>query len=55
MQVQNEMFPDEKFTNNDMASSNRIFSLELQPEVNKIRKRILIIVGILFVSNEKKI
>jgi hypothetical protein len=55
MHRQNEVFPDEKPVINDFTLRNRILSLKRQPEVNETRQRVLFIVGVLLVSNEKVI
>ncbi len=55
MQVQTEMFVGKKCDTNDLTTPDQVLPLEQQLKVNRIRERVLVLVALLIVSDEKNI
>jgi hypothetical protein len=51
MELKNEVLTDKPFITQDSTISDKPPSLEQQPEVSRARKILLILIGILLVSN----
>jgi len=55
MQVENEVFNDKTLMIDDSILSNKLSSLKQQPEINRARKWLLVLIRTLLVSSQKKI
>jgi hypothetical protein len=54
MQVENEVLNDKTLMIDDSILSNKLSSLKQQPEINRARKWLLVLIRTLLVSSQKK-